>query len=71
MDKTISIAIVQMEVTPGPVSERLERAGKLIAQAAQAGAQLVALPELFNTGYAYRDSTFPWQSLRTALPAPG
>jgi predicted amidohydrolase len=42
-----------MEVTPAPTAERLTRAERLVAQAAQDGAQLVVLPEVFNTGYAY------------------
>ncbi|MEI2418042.1 carbon-nitrogen hydrolase family protein [Orrella sp. JC864] len=40
------VAAIQMVSTPG-VQENLDRAGALIAQAAQAGAQLVALPEYF------------------------
>jgi hypothetical protein len=54
--KTISVATIQMEVTPAPVSTRLARAEKLIISAAQSGAQLVVLPELFNTGYSFDPS---------------
>jgi predicted amidohydrolase len=49
---------VQLDVTPSPTPDRLARAERLIAQAAQDGAQLIALPEVFNTGYRYNDENF-------------
>lgn len=47
-----------MDVAPTPVSERLARAGRLVQMAAQAGAQVIVLPEVFNTGYVYSDANF-------------
>ena len=59
MARSLKIGVVQMDIAPAPLAERLERAEKLVTAAAAEGAQLVALPEVFNTGYAYHDANYP------------
>lgn len=58
MSRKIKVAAIQMDVAPAPVSIRLERAYGLIRDAASQGAELVVLPEVFNTGYAYTDANY-------------
>jgi hypothetical protein len=47
-----------MDCTPAPVPERLSRAASLIAEAADGGAQLVVLPEYYNTGFEFHERNY-------------
>ncbi len=58
MSKSIKIAVVQMNASPSSLEERLARAENFVAQCVQSGAQLVVLPEVFNTGYEYSDQNY-------------
>jgi len=58
MSRSLKVAAVQMDVAPASVSDRLERAYSLIRDAVSQGAELVVLPEVFNTGYAYTDANY-------------
>jgi predicted amidohydrolase len=58
MSRKLKIAAVQMEATPAPTADRLARAADLVAEAAASGAELVVLPECYNTGYAYVESSY-------------
>jgi len=55
---TVKIAAVQMRSTNGKVSVNLQKAETLVTRATQAGAQLVVLPEVFNTGYEYTEANY-------------
>lgn len=57
-DRSITVATVQMDVRPAPVDLRLYRADPIIQDAVQLGAELVVLPEVFNTGYAYTPDNY-------------
>jgi predicted amidohydrolase len=58
MERSIKIAVVQMDAAPATLEEKLDRSGKFVALCAEKGAGLVVLPELFNTGYEYSDRNY-------------
>lgn len=58
MGQKIKVAAIQMDAVPIPVSERLSRAAQLISEAVDDGAQLVVLPEMFNTGYEFHERNY-------------
>lgn len=58
MPHTLRVATIQLNAKPASTDERLNRAAQYIQQAAQEGAKLVLLPELFNTGYTYSAANF-------------
>ena len=49
--QTLTLALAQLHVEPGTVRENVDRALDAIATAADRGADVVCLPELFNVGY--------------------
>lgn len=58
MNQTLKIAAVQMMAQPAPTAERVARAAQQVRAAAQAGADVVVLPEIFNTGYEYSTTNY-------------
>jgi predicted amidohydrolase len=52
------MAALQMDANPAPTHERITIADRLVHEAHEKGAQLVVLPELFNTGYGYTDANY-------------
>jgi len=58
MARKITLAAIRMDAAHAPTPSRLERAEKLVAQAAARGAQVTVLPEVFNTGYEYHERNY-------------
>ena len=51
MARKCIVSAVQMDCIPGDRDANLRHAAELVAEAADEGAQIVVLPELFSTGY--------------------
>lgn len=58
MKKTVKVAAIQMDAGFTSKEERLARAEAILLRAVAQGAQLLVLPELFNTGYVYSDAVY-------------
>lgn len=54
----IIVAAIQMDAQVGMIEANLTHATSLVNDAAAQGAQLIVLPELFNTGYEYTDRNY-------------
>lgn len=54
----LKVAAIQMDAQVGAVAANLAHAAPLVKQAAEQGAQLIVLPELFSTGYEYTDRNY-------------
>jgi predicted amidohydrolase len=54
----LKVAAIQMDAQVGAVEANLAHATPLVEQAAEGGAQLIVLPELFSTGYEYTDRNY-------------
>jgi predicted amidohydrolase len=52
----MKLALAQLEIESGKTAENVDRALEAIERAARDGADLVALPEIFNVGYFAFDS---------------
>ncbi len=55
----LTIAAIQMASIPYHVEENLNKADRMVREAASRGARIIVLPELFNTGYCY-----DWKNLK-------
>lgn len=53
MTEDLRVAAVQLEPVVGDVEANLDRAERLARRAADAGAEVIVLPEFFTTGMAF------------------
>ncbi len=55
MGKEISLSLLQMTIFPGDTSRNVDKALSLLRVAKDEGAELSLLPEMFSSGFFYRD----------------
>ncbi|HEY4899245.1 MAG TPA: carbon-nitrogen hydrolase [Terriglobales bacterium] len=68
-ERNFTIGIVQMSCTPDP-AENMERAIKHVRDAAKQGAELICLPELFQTQYFCQREDITLFELAEPIPGP-
>ncbi len=68
-DQKFSIGLVQMSCSPDP-EENLEKAAARVAEAADRGANVVCLPELFRSQYFCREEDARLFDLAESIPGP-
>ena len=66
-DRVVRVACIQMEPKIGAVDDNVVVSIERIKEAAEAGAQLIVLPELCNTGYVFNDRD---EAMELAEPVP-
>ena len=59
----VKVAAIQMDCTLGDWEENMSKAERLVRQAAEQGARLAVLPELFNTGYSVAEMDYELSEL--------
>ena len=69
MERNFTIGIVQMSCTPEP-AENMERAVEHVREAANLGAELISLPELFQTQYFCQREDTTLFDLAEPIPGP-
>lgn len=57
-------AVIQFDIRPGDISANEKNAAEWITKAAEAGAELIVLPELWNCGYYFDDIASVAQDMR-------
>lgn len=70
--RELVVATAQLDVVLGDKEANVEKAIRYIAESANKGAEVVCLPEYFNTGFGYKDPARMREELgKQAEPIPG
>jgi omega-amidase len=66
-DSYLRVALAQIDIELGQARANLDKAASFISQAAQQGADIILLPELWTTGYDLERSHIHAQAMRAAI----